>query len=210
MDEESRRTAENETGKRDGDARQESGKYRRRSPLRRAAVALAAIIVVCLAAVMAFRAVTGMFRSAAVTPRGAAVSYSTDKYRGTLVSTGDVAISGASDSRHGFTVAVNEVDFRKTSTRVHVVATNHGDAAVQFMANAKASLVDDQGNTYQVNPFGGGQFWGAVPVDGTVQGWLSFPPVKADAKKLSLMIPNIFDLQHPAWNVEVDFAIPGR
>ena len=42
---------------------------------------------------------------------------------------------------------MNEVDFRKTSTRVHVVATNHGNATVQFMANANAILVANAGNT---------------------------------------------------------------
>lgn len=116
---------------------------------------------------------------------------------------------GRSDSQHGFNVTVDGIQLRRTETRVYLSAENKGSDAVEFMAGAKAILTDNLGNTYRVDPFGGEHaFWGQVPVGGVQTGWLKFPVLDPQANKLTLIIPSVFSLANPAWNVEISFDMP--
>lgn len=135
--------------------------------------------------------------------------YEVDPYRQTLVSE-DTYQVGKSDEQHGFKVTVDGIAFRSTETRVYVTVENLSNDEVEFMAGAKAVLVDDQQNRYAVDYFGGEHdFWGPIPVNGKVSGWLKFEPVKAGAKTLTLIVPRVFSMNYPAWNVEIHFPVPG-
>lgn len=135
--------------------------------------------------------------------------YEVDPHRQTLVSE-DTYKVGKSDEQHGFKVTVDGIAFRSTETRVYITVENLSNEEVQFMAGAKAVLVDDQQNRYTVDYFGGEhEFWGPIPVNAKVSGWLKFEPVKAGAKTLTFIVPRVFSMKYPAWNVEIRFPVPG-
>lgn len=120
----------------------------------------------------------------------------------------DVIPVNVSDERQGFKVTVDWFQVRKSCTRVGISVVNQSTADVEFMAGAKAVLVDDKGDTYLVDPLGGEHdFFGTVPVSGKMEGYLEFDPIAADAKSLTLMIPRVFSLKQMPWTVEITWDV---
>lgn len=115
---------------------------------------------------------------------------------------------GRSDRTNDFVVTVDAIEFRRTGTRLWLSVENRRTEPVQFMAGATATLLDEQGRVYRVDPFKGSHpFWGPVPAGGKESGWLEFPPVPEGVRMLRLVIPDVFSLGTPPWTVEIEFSV---
>lgn len=115
----------------------------------------------------------------------------------------------AFDRLNNLGVQIEDIQFRRDATRLWVRLKNSGTKTIHMMPNASSIIVDDKGNQYAVDFFASdrtlnhGLAPGANP-----RIMLIFPPIKAEAKQLTLSLSQVFNMQDPSWSYNIPFNIP--
>lgn len=178
-------------------------------------VAGGTVLALLLAANVALMSYLTFDRTLRVPPEGAGTQtaagqgpiYTPPQPAPPLVTTDTIRV-GRSDDTNNFVVTVEGIQYRRDETRVWVTVENRGTADVQFMAGAKARLLDQDGHVYKVNPFAGDhEFWGAVPAGGKLTGWMSFPPIPKGTKQLTFEVDSVFTMDKAPWKVAIPFDV---